>query len=184
MENGMSVADAMALGNNGFGGNDSAIWVLFLLFIAGGANGFGGNRDAFSNEFVYTNLNNTVQRGNDFLAQNTAQIRGDLCNGFAGINAGIADSSYKAQLCCCDTNRNIDNLRWENSKNTCDIITAGHNDTQLLLTKLAENEIQSLRDKLQTETLKVSQFEQNQYLIGKICPPPIPAYCVPSPCGC
>jgi len=171
--------------------------LLVILLLLGGGNGFGNsNKDSFSNEFVYTNLNNTIQRGNDYLAQNTAEIRNDLCSGFgavnynmsnnfASVNAGICDNTYKTQLGFCDTNRNIDAIRYENARNTCDIITAGHNDTQLLLSKLANDKIEELRSSLQTEQLKVSQFQQNEYLISKIAPCPVPAYCVTNPnCPC
>lgn len=67
-----------------------------------------------------------------FYAQNATMLNGfngvqrDLCTGFSAINAGIAENRFAAQQCCCDTNRNIDAVRAENYRNTCEITTAIH----------------------------------------------------------
>lgn len=61
--------------NDGFGGGSS--WVLLLFFLlALGGNGLGGNqRGEISNDFMYTNLSNTMNT--DFLQlsnQNMQQV--------------------------------------------------------------------------------------------------------------
>lgn len=185
MENGLSIADAMAMGNGNFGMNGNGIWVLFLLYLFGlSGNGFGGQNQSFTNNDLYTNLNTSAQRLNDNVYAQNASIKQDLCNGFAGINQNLCNLGYKQDLCCCETQKGIEALRYENAKNTCDIITATKDNTQLLLNALADNKIEDLRSQLLEEKTKVSQYEQSQYLVNTICPKPIPAYCVTSPCGC
>lgn len=86
---------------------------------------------------MYTNLNNTIDRGFNQLAnqnfgiqkdicESTGALQMGLCQGFNQTNAAIAESRFAAQQCCCETNRNIDAVRAENYKNTCEITTAIH----------------------------------------------------------
>lgn len=201
---GLSVADALALqkesDNDGmFGGNGS--WVFFLFFLlAWGGGGFGfGNRGeqlatsvevqrGFDNQNVMNKLNG-LENGlcDGFYAQNTTMLNGfngvqrDLCTGFNGVNAAINQNRFDAQQCCCETNRNIDSVKYENAKNTCDIITASNNNTQRIIDAMTQNEIQTLRDSLQTANFQLSQQAQNATIIGQLRPTPIPAYVTCSP---
>jgi hypothetical protein len=140
-----------------------------------------------------------------------AQLRGitnGLCDGFYAVNSGmkdgfymtregIAENRFAAQQCCCETNRNIDAVRYENSKNTCDITNAIHAEGEATRALINQNTIQELRDKLEARDrdilardFQLSQFAQNQYLINEIKPCAKPAYITCSPytsasfCGC
>lgn len=97
--------------------------------------------------------------------------------------------------CCCSTNRNIDALRYETAKQTCDIITAGNMNTrdviasntaqtQAILDKLNQAEVQGLRDKLTAYEIQLSNQAQTSAIVGQLRPAPIPAYPVCSPYGC
>lgn len=120
----------------------------------------------------------------------------DLCQGFAGVNAGIAESRFAAQQCCCETNRNIDAVRAENYRNTCEITNAIHCEGEKTRALITANTMHELRDKLadrdrdlQTANFQLSQQAQTANLIGTLRPMPIPAYPVCSPyqafqCGC
>lgn len=121
------------------GGGAGWMWVIMLFFLLAwggfGGGGFGGANGAvntLTNEFLYTNLNNTLDRGFNQLAnqnfgiqrdicQSTGAIQMGMCQGFNQTNAAIAESRFAAQQCCCETNRNIDAVRAENYKNTCEI---------------------------------------------------------------
>jgi hypothetical protein len=46
-------------------------------------------------------------------------IQRDMCQGFSTLNSGITNLGYQMQNCCCDTNRNIDAVRYEAAKKTC-----------------------------------------------------------------
>lgn len=127
-------------GDGFMGGGAGWMWVVMLFFLlawGGGFGGFGGNGangavNTLTNEFLYTNLNNTIDRGFNQLAnqnfgiqkdicESTGALQMGLCQGFNQTNAAIAESRFAAQQCCCETNRNIDAVRAENYKNTCEI---------------------------------------------------------------
>ena len=99
--------------------------------------------------------------------------------------------------CCCGINRNIDAVRYENAKNTCDITTAIHAEGEATRALINANTVQALRDKLEdkdrallTANFQLSQQAQNAYLINEIRPCARPAYITCSPytttsfCGC
>ena len=98
------------------------------------------------------------------------------------------------QNCCCETNRNIDAVRYENTKNTCDIITAGQANTQRIIDIMTQDKIEALRTELQSAQLALQNNAQTQTLINELRPCAIPAYLTCSPytalgygnsgCGC
>lgn len=92
-------------------------------------------------------------------------------------------NALAAQLadCCCTTNRNLDAVRYENARNTCDIVNAIKADGDATRALMTQNEIQSLRDELQTANFQLSQQAQNATLISTLRPTPIPAYQTCSP---
>lgn len=96
-----------------------------------------------------------------------------------------------------ETNRNIDAVRYENSKNTCEITNAIHAEGEATRALINANTVQELRDRLEARDrdilardFQLSQLAQNQYLVNTIKPCPIPAYLTTSPyasvnpCGC
>ena len=185
--------------DNGMFGGGAMMWVVMLFFLlawgGNGFGGFGGNNGAvgtLSNEFLYTNLNNTMDRGFTQLANQNFGIQKDICQstgalqmgmaqGFSGVNAGIANLGYQQQQCCCETNRNIDSVRYENAKNTCDITTAIHAEGEATRNLMTANVMQELRDNLQAAQLQLGTVAQTQNLIAQLKPFPVPAYTVCSP---
>ena len=79
------------------------------------------------------------------------------------------------------TQRSIDSVRYENAKNTCDIVNAIKADGDATRALMTQNGIQSLRDQLQTANFQLSQQAQNATLISTLRPTPIPAYQTCSP---
>ena len=160
--------------------------------------GRGGNA-LTRGELDYSNLDSSirgVQQGlcDGFYAMNTGMLNGfngvqrDLCTGFNAVNAGINESRFAAQQCCCETNRNIDAIRYENSKNTCDIVNAIREDVNAARALINANTMQDLRDRvaerdreLMSANFQLSQQAQNQYLVNQIKPCAIPAYITCSP---
>ena len=170
----------------GFGGG---MWVVMLFFLlawgGGGFGGFGGGANGavntLTNEFLYTNLNNTLDRGFNQLANQNFGIQQDLCQGFSGVQAAIAQSSFAAQQCCCETNRNIDAVRYENAKNTCDITSAIHAEGEATRALMTANVMQELRDQLQAAQLQLGNVAQTTNIINAVRPFPQPAYITCSP---
>lgn len=113
----MPVAPMYGGGNGGFGmgfGGDWG-WIILLLLIAGGGWGFGGFGGAGMGGFaadgamLYPWMNQAEVTNSGFrdqmLNNNITSIRdgiGDistqLCNGFAGVNAGVANGFAQAEI--------------------------------------------------------------------------------------
>lgn len=166
------------------------LWgVIIFLIVAGVFNGngiFGGNRgvDQVTNEFLFNNLANQNRDITAAINQNDRDILTTACN----TDKSILESRYTTQLgfqslgsqmadCCCS-------IKQEMSANT-----------QKILDKMCENEINSLRDALNTANLQLSQQAQSANLIEQLRPFPQPAYITCSPytsygyagyngCGC
>lgn len=181
-------------------------------------------RDQIADQFSMQDIKEGVrgvQNGlcDGFYAQNSTML-----NGFNGIQRDVVQTGYQlgseiaqnrfaAQQCCCEqkqaiatlgyeTNRNIDAVRYENARNTCDIVNAVKEDGEKTRAIMVANTIQELRDKLadrdrdlQTANFQLSQQAQNAVLIGTLRPYPQPAYLTNSPyqsiaanvagaCGC
>ena len=205
-------------GDGFMGGGAGWMWVVMLFFLlawGGGFGGFGGNGangavNTLTNEFLYTNLNNTLDRGFNQLAnqnfgiqkdicESTGALQMGLCQGFNQTNAAIAESRFAAQQCCCETqkgianvgcetNRNIDSVRAENYKNTCEIVNAINADGEKTRAVMVVNTVQELRHKLadrdrelQTANFQLSQQAQSAALIGTLRPFPQPAFITCSP---
>lgn len=202
---GLSVADALALQRDNyddgmFGGNGSWVFFLFFLLAWGGGGFWGNNRGVeqvatnaevqrgFDNQNVMNKLNG-LENGlcDGFYAQNTTMLNGfngvqrDMCTGFAGVNAAINQSRFDAQQCCCETNRNIDSAKFQLSQCCCDIMQNNDRNTQRIIDHMTQNEVQTLRDQLQTANFQLSQQAQTANLVDQLRPCPIPAYLSCSP---
>lgn len=147
---------------DGFGGGWMWIIVLFLFLFGAGGNGFGGNRSneiqqGFDTAEITRKLDGLANGLCDgFYAQNTTML-----NGFAGITTAVRDAQFAAQQCCCETNRNIDAVRYEAAQNTCAIEKAIHAEGEATRAMIQQNEIQALRD-------KVHYLEQSAALCGVV----------------
>jgi hypothetical protein len=198
MSHDLTPADVIAMnGNENQMWNNPFIYLVWLAVLGNG--GLFGNRGA--NDVA---VQGALTRSDLFEGFNTqdinAQLRGitnGLCDGFYATRQGISDLGYAVKDCCCTTNRNIDAVRFENSKNTCDITNAIHAEGEATRALINQNTIQELRDKLEARDrdilardFQLSQFAQNQYLINEIKPCAKPAYITCSPytsasfCGC
>lgn len=161
-----SLADiraATGTDENGWGGG-GAWWIiiLFLFMFGMGGGGWGwGNRgndaltraemqQGFDTQEITRKLDGLSYGMCDgFYAQNTTML-----NGFAGVTAAVRDAQFAAQQCCCETNRNIDSVRYDAQKNTCDITTAIHAEGEATRALIQKNEMQNLRDRLQQMELR------------------------------
>ena len=169
-------------------------WIVVLfLFMFGSGNGMLGNNgaltraemtDGFNNQSVLRKLDGVTQGLCDgFYAMNTGML-----NGFNSVGNQISESRFATQQCCCETNRNIDAVRFEGQKNTCEITTAIHAEGEATRAMIQANTIQNLRDRLeaknqelQTANFQLSQQAQSANLIAELRPCAKPAYITCSP---
>jgi hypothetical protein len=124
--------------------------------------------------------NGLCQLGYDNLAQINTVNQNISQQGF-NTQSGISQLGYNMQSCCCETNRNIDSVRYENAQNTCAIIQAQNSNTQKILDKMCETEVNNLREQLQLANFQISQQAQNATLINALRPTPTPSYLTCSP---
>jgi hypothetical protein len=124
--------------------------------------------------------NGLCQLGYDNLAQVNNVNQNVMQQGY-NTQSAIAQLGYQNQQCCCETNRNIDAVRYENAKNTCDIINAQNAGVQRILDRMCQSEIQGLRDTNMMQAFQLSQQAQNATLISTLLPTPTPSYLTCSP---
>ncbi len=206
-----SLADIGALlnnrGDNFLEGNGIILIALFFLLFGGfgwGRNNNGLTRDVIASELATSQTLQDVQaqlRGitnglcDGFYAVNTGvltaqnNLQKDLAMGFGAVTGALAENRFAQEKCCCETNRNIDAVRYDAAKNTCDIINNATANTQKILDVLCADRIQMLRDKvvekdqmLQTAQFQISQQAQSASIIKALqSPTPVPAYLTCSP---
>lgn len=172
----------------------------------------------FNNSAVLSNLND--------LALGQAGIQQTLCQGFNGVNTtvlqgfngvdnAICSLGYNVQGgfntighqisdCCCQTQRAIDSVKYENATNTCaiqntiqnttrDIIDNANANSRAILDFLTQDKIATLTAENQSLKFQASQTAQNAFItanqqaqtaelirrLGADCPQP--AYVVQPP---
>ena len=182
----------------GFGGGSG--WIVFLIIammFGWGGNGFGGRGannftggEVFGDQFALQDLKSGqrqidsgirgVERGIcdlGYLTQNQgSQTREAVTNSMYGITNSITDLGSKLDNCCCNTNRNIDSIRYDMAKGLCDVINANAMNTrdilesncqgtQKILDYFSQSENQKLRDQVNALTLQVSQQGQTAAIV-------------------
>jgi hypothetical protein len=201
MGSGIGLGDAMILANRNGGNGQWDNHFMYLVWLAvlgnGGLGGFGGGNGALTRADLTMGFNDQDTR---------AGIRGiqqGICDGFYAVNTGMLNGfngvTSAISNCCCETNRNIDAVRYENSRNTCDIVNAIHGEGEVTRALINANTMDALREKvnekdreLQSAQFQLSQLSQNATIINALRPTPIPAYLTCSPftsyggngCGC
>ena len=198
MNEGLTASDVLALTreNEGDMWNNPFIYLVWLAVLGNG--GLFGNRGA--------ELQGTITRSDLFEGFNNQDVNGQLrgitngiCDGFYAVNSGMKDGFYgiqgalaenrfAQQNCCCETNRNIDAVRYEGAQNTCAITNAIHTEAEATRALINANTMQALRDKLadkdrdlQSANFQLSQLSQNAYLVNELRPCAKPAYITCSP---
>lgn len=140
-----------------------------------------------------TNMLNGFANVQQTLCQGFSGVNATINNGFAGVNNAICTLGYQNQAgfnalsreladCCCTTQRNIDSVRFENQKNTCDIIRAGQDNTRAILDYLTNEKIEGLRAENVALKGQISNDRQSRYIVDALSPKcPQPAYVVQPP---
>ena len=211
----MPVAPAYG-GGGGFGNGNGDFgngwWILLLLLAFGGwgNNGFGGgfgggygammgadfglypwlnNSQHISDGFRDQMLNTNVASISDKLTSGFGDVANQLCGGFAGVNASIANAQMNnmqnifgltsaLQNCCCESRAGIADLKYTVATENCadraalsdgirDVLAATQAQTQSILDKMCQLELDgykreadNLRTQLNMSTLRESQVAQ------------------------
>ena len=200
MNEGLSAGDILALTKN----NENGMWdnpFIYLVWLAvlGGDNGLFGNRGDAAVQGAITRSDLFEGFNNQDVIGQLRGITNGICDGFYAINSGLKDGFYgtqgalaenrfAAEKCCCETNRNIDAVRYEGSQNTCAITNAIHAEGEATRALINANMMQELRDKLEARDrdvmvrdFQLSQLSQTASLVGELRPIAKPAYITCSP---
>lgn len=123
----------------------------------------------------------TVMQGDNGLGMAIAQTGTQL-------GSGLAENRFAMQNGFCEVNRNIDAVRAEAYRNTCEVTNAIKEESDKTRAMFAAYEMQELRDRLadrdrdlQSAKFQLSQVAQTQQSVGKLQPFPQPAYITASP---
>ena len=179
--------DSNSSGSNDglFGGGGAAMLLLLLFFLLaaggggmfGGLGGLGGGGGAINGILTRTDLQQgfdtqeitrkldglTNGLSDGFYAQNTTML-----NGFAGITAAVNSAAAAQAQCCCETQRAIDSVKYENAQNTCAITTAIHAEGEATRAAIAAQETAWLRDQLNQARCANSDYNQSQYILSQL----------------
>ena len=225
-----SLADIAAVTNKNddgmFGGN-SAWWIIVLLLFGWGGRGFGGFgggygmgggcgapcatqadvRAAVDQQTLISKLDQQTYG----LADSTYALNNTITNGFHGVDNALCSLGYNLSHqisdCCCNTQRAIDSVKYENATNTCaiqntiqnttrDVIENANANSRAILDFLTQDKIATLTAENQSLKFAASQSAQNAFItanqeaqtaelirrLGRDCP--VPAYVVPNPNCC
>jgi hypothetical protein len=217
--------------NDGFGfGGDGAWWIIILLLFGWGGRGFGFGggygqggcgcepcatqadvRAAVDQQTLISKLDQQTYG----LADSTYALNNAITSGFHGVDNAICTLGYNVQSgfnslghqisdCCCQTQRAIDRVAYENQANTCalqntingttrDIIENANANSRAILDFLTQDKIATLTAENQSLKFQASQTAQNAFIqanqeaqtaelirrLGADCPQP--AYVVQPP---
>ena len=208
----------------GFGGfgDGGAWWIILLFLVLGGGwgnNGYGGGAglypwmnqadittSGFQNQMLGTSVNGIGDR----VVTGFGDVATQLCGGFAGVNAAIANASMsnlqsfnglQAQLaqCCCDNRLATAQTQNIIGNEGAATRAAIQSQTQAILDKMCAQEIDALKERnaelrtqvsmqnlaasqaAQTAALIADNTAQTQYIVNRVAPYPIPSYTVPNP---
>lgn len=203
----MNVGTPAANYGDGWGGGCGAwlMWVIVIFAMMGGG-GWGGfgNRAGLTQAEMQQGFNHQDEMGqlrgvsygladstfslNTTMLQGQAGLEKTVMQGNYSLGSQLAENRFAQQQCCCETNRNIDSVRAENYRNTCELKTALHEEAEKTRGMMMASQIQELRDKLadrdrdlQSANFNLSQVMQSAALVNQLRPFPQPAYITASP---
>lgn len=168
----------------------------------------------YSTNLGVTNLGTQMQQG--FCSSDRANLQSfnglqsTINQGFNGVSSAIAQTNYNMKDCCCETDKSIMQLGYNNQagfnaianqlsscccditngqqgiraaldRAVCDITVNQDKQTDRVINHLVQNELQTLRTDLQSAQFQLSQNSQTSNIINQLLPTPRPAYLVGSP---
>jgi hypothetical protein len=196
--------DGGAMGGYGFW------WIIVFLIVAGmfGGGGFFGNNASTTtaDTLLATSManNNSSRNLEDaFMQRDIFNVNQNVSNTGNQTQRDILESRYTTQLgdgalqstiqnTACGTQKEILESRYDSALANqnllsqmqtccCDLKTTTQAQTQAILDKMCDYEIQTLRDQVNVLTNQLSNTAQNNTIINALRPTPVPAYITASP---
>ena len=163
-------------GNDGMNGGFGAWWIIILLAVLGWGNGFGGGfggngGGGFFNADVQRGFDqNAVINGITGIQSSINGVQTSLCNGFAGVNQGVANGFAQAEIaanarqmadmnqqfalqsalqqCCCDNRAATADLKYTMATEAAATRANCDNNNQKILDKLCQLELDGVKGQL------------------------------------
>lgn len=186
---------ALTDGSVGYGfGGDMMSWLIIILLFCGGFGGFGG----FGGGEIYPWMNQadlttsgfqnlTTQNQISAVTSGIGDIQTQLCGGFAGVNAAIANGFAQAEIgenarqmtnmqtafniqsqmaqFSADNRLGIANLGSDIAREACATRTANAANTTAILEKLSQIEMDTLKTQIDAKNDRIADL-QNQLNIA------------------
>jgi DNA polymerase III delta prime subunit len=96
-------------------------------------------------------------------------LQRDLCTGFTSVTAAIENARSDARECCCETQKEILQSRFNSAQETCEIIQAQNNNTQKILDAITTNRMADMQN-------QINQLQLQSALCGVIRYPSATTY--------
>lgn len=172
----MPVAPFYGGGNDGMFGGNGAWWIIILLAVLGWGNGFGGGfggngGGGFFNADVQRGFDqNAVINGITGIQSSINGVQTSLCNGFAGVNQGVANGFAQAEIaanarqmadmnqqfalqsalqqCCCDNRAATADLKYTMATEAAATRANCDDNNQKILDKLCQLELDGVKSQL------------------------------------
>lgn len=145
-----------------FGSDGLWVFALLLLLFGSGGGFFGGS--AASNAMTQADLcmnsqfQNLNQNVNDIGQRQFMQANEhtkDIATASAAMLTGFDTVGSKIDNCCCETNRNIDSVKFDMANYVASINATSTANAQKILDKMCENQMSAMQNEIQT--LKLQQ---------------------------
>ena len=219
-------------GGFGFNGDGAWILILFILILAGGWGGYGYNGGGGCNNVtsdvqrgfdqsavigglsgIASAINTGFSNAEVSRCNSQANILQTLNNNQANLSTQLNTIAMNQQNCCCENRAGLADLKYTVATQACadrsaisdalkDVIASNTANTQAILDKMCQQEIDSLKaqnqqlqmqsylanlaasQNAQTGQLLTDNAAQTAALLQALNPAPVPAYIVSNPNGC
>lgn len=206
MENTTGIMPVMDMNNNDWGNGCSWMWI-FILFLLIGGNGFWGrggygygydmcgggpaSTEDVQNQFNFAALerqNNeiigAVRDNSKDVIEAVKEAGYNNLYAIKDIDRGVERLGYQMSSCCCETNRNIDSLKYEQAQQTQAITQAIHSEGECTRALLVQQETTRLRDELAQAREIIANTAQTQNILGQLGTYYTNPPCYGNTCGC
>lgn len=162
----------------------------FYAMNTGMLNGFSGLQSTAMQGFAGLNTAIVQQGYENRIGQNdiASQLATCCCttqqNIKDSITQGVMNTNaiqQQIQQCCCDNEKATMQNRYEAAQMNCNTLQAIDKLGDRIIDYMATEKTNALRDENQALRLAASQSMQNEVLLSKLRPAPVPAFAVPSP---
>ena len=163
------------------GGNQAQFdwsWIIGLVVVGGlfgGGFGFGNKGNYATQADLAAGFNNSA------VLSGLNDLKLGMQQGFAGVDNAVCTLGYNTQAgfnavghqisdCCCATQRAIDSVKFENERNTCNILQAINTNTRSILDYMAQEKISALQAENAGLKAQINTERQSAYLISVLKP--------------